>query len=320
VSKSTKSRQKRKPTVRGRGNPAKRTTVTRHRAGAVEWISGARLHTLPLAIAPVLIGSGAAVVGSGGLHPVRALLCMIVAVCLQIGANFSNDYSDGVRGTDDFRVGPLRLTASGSVKPRTVLTVGFAFFGVAALAGFVLIVLSGQWWLLAVGFGAILAAYFYAGGRWPYGYFGLGEVAVFIFFGLVATVGSTYVQAGITNDESWLGGTAAGCIACAVLMVNNIRDRVTDRAAGKRTLATLVGPVVAKALFCVLLLLPFGISAFLSLVYPFATFAMFGLLIALPACLITITAKSAQELALASKLASSTGLFYAVILGAAFAF
>ncbi len=320
MSQRTKSRQKRRSTTRARGNPAKRTSGAHRHAGVTAWIFGARPQTLPLAVSPVAIGSGAAVVASGGQHPGRALLCLIVAVCLQIGANYSNDYSDGIRGTDTHRVGPLRLTASGSANPRTVLTVAMAFFGVAGLAGLALIILSGQWWLLVVGVAAILAAYYYAGGRRPYGYFALGEVAVFLFFGLVATIGSTYVQAGRTNDESVLGGIALGLIASAVLMVNNMRDSETDRAAGKRTLSTLVGPGFSKVLFCVFMLVPFGISTLFSIAYSFATFALFGLLIAVPACLIAVTATSARELALVSRLAVGTSIFYALVLGAAFAF
>jgi 1,4-dihydroxy-2-naphthoate polyprenyltransferase len=287
-----------------------------------DWIAGARLRTLPLAIAPVLLGTGAAIVASGPgvYHWVRALLALAVALGLQIGVNYANDYSDGIRGTDKYRVGPARLTGSGKAKPRDVLTVALVFFGLAAVAGLILVILTQQWWLLAVGAVAILAAWFYTGGRHPYGYYGLGELVVFVFFGLVATAGTTYVQVGLVNVESWLSGVGIGLIACAVLMVNNIRDIVPDKAAGKRTLAVLIGNTASRVTYCVLLLLPFLIVLFFSLFYPAAALTFFALLMAIPACLITVTAKTSAELILALKLTSFTGLAYGILLGAAFAF
>lgn len=296
----------------------------RHQAPATagDWISGARLRTLPLAIAPVALGTGAAVVANGNGHwePVLAVLCLVVALTLQIGVNYANDYSDGIRGTDDHRVGPARLTGSGAAVAKQVLAVSLAFFGLAALAGLAIVVLTGQWWLLAVGAAAIAAAWFYTGGKRPYGYYGLGELFVFVFFGLVATCGSTWVQAGTVNTESWLSAVAIGLVSCAVLMVNNLRDIVPDSAAGKRTLAVLVGPTAGRVLFCVFLLVPFLIAGFFSLLYPLAPLTFFALLLALPACLITVTAKTPAELVLALKLTSFTGLGYGLFLGAAFAF
>nr|WP_231727706.1 MULTISPECIES: 1,4-dihydroxy-2-naphthoate polyprenyltransferase [unclassified Rathayibacter] len=289
-------------------------------AGVREWIGGARLRTLPLAIAPVLIGTGATQVTDEGWHWVRALLCLAVALALQIGVNYANDYSDGVRGTDANRVGPSRLTGSGAAKPKTVLTVALVFFGLAGLAGLALTVLSGFWWLLIVGAAAIAAAWFYTGGRRPYGYLGLGEVFVFVFFGLVATVGTTFVQIGRTNQESWLGAVAAGLFACAVLMVNNIRDIPTDRLSGKRTLAVLTGPTVSRAIYSAFVLVPFAIAVILALFYPLAWLTLFVLLAILPAILITLTARTAKELILALQLTSLGGLAYAAILGAALAF
>lgn len=299
------------------GNPQR---VQVKPAGPREWIGGARLRTLPLAIAPVLIGTGATQVSEGGWHWVRALLCLVVALALQIGVNYANDYSDGIRGTDKNRVGPSRLTGSGAAKPKQVLTVALVFFGIAGVAGIVLTVLSAQWWLLLVGAAAIAAAWFYTGGKRPYGYSGLGEFFVFVFFGLVATVGTTFVQIGSVNQEAWLGGTAAGLFACAVLMVNNIRDIPSDRASGKRTLAVRVGPSVAKALFSAFTIVPFGISTILALFYPIAWLDYFVLLAVLPAILITLTAKTAKELILALQLTSLSGLAYALILAAALAF
>ena len=295
--------------------------VVVRKATARDWIGGARLRTLPLAIAPVAIGTGAAhLLSDGGWHWVRALLALAVAVFLQIGVNFANDYSDGVRGTDKNRVGPSRLTGSGAARPRTVLVVALLFFGLGGLAGLALTITSGYYWLLAVGAVCIVAAYFYTGGKRPYGYNGLGEIFVFVFFGLVATAGTTFTQVGTVNIESWLGGVAAGLFACAVLMVNNLRDIVPDKASGKRTLAVLIGNLPGRIVFCVLLLVPFLIAAFFALFYPLAWFVLFVLLLALPACLITLTAKTAAELVLALKLTSFSALLYGLLLGAAFAF
>lgn len=314
------------------GNPAKRNAPTSRGqaparptparpATASDWVSGARLRTLPLAVAPVALGTAAAIVASGPgvYHWVRALLALMVAVCLQIGVNYANDYSDGVRGTDANRVGPARLTGGGSARPRMVLSVALAFFALAALAGLTLVVLSGQWWLLLVGAAAIVAAWFYTGGRRPYGYFGLGEVFVFVFFGLVATLGTTYVQVGTVNVESWLGGVAIGLLACAVLMVNNLRDLETDRSAGKRTLAVRIGNTAARVVYCVFLAVPFLIAGFFGLFYPLAWFSFFVLFLAVPAGLITVTATTAKELVLALKLTSLAALAYGVLLALAFA-
>ena len=291
-------------------------------ATTADWIAGARLRTLPLAIAPVLIGVGAAKVaeGPGIWHPVRSLLCLAVAILLQIGVNYANDYSDGVRGTDQFRVGPSRLTGSGRAAPRAVLTVALVFFGLAAVAGLILVILTQYWWVLLVGAAAIAAAWFYTGGKRPFGYYGLGEVFVFIFFGLVATAGTTYMLAGTVNQEAWYGAVIAGLIACAVLMVNNIRDSAADKQAGKRTLAVLLGRIASRILFCVLLLAPFGILAVLAVFYPFAWFGMFALLAALPACVIVLFGRSPRELVTALQLTSIAGLLVGLALGAAYAF
>jgi 1,4-dihydroxy-2-naphthoate octaprenyltransferase len=291
-------------------------------ATASDWIAGARLRTLPLAIAPVIIGVGAAKVadGAGIWHPVRALLCLAVAVFLQIGVNYANDYSDGVRGTDQFRVGPSRLTGSGRAAPKRVLTVALIFFGLGALAGLALVVLTQHWWVLIIGAAAIAAAWFYTGGKRPYGYFGLGEVFVFLFFGVVATAGTTYMLAGVVNQEAWFGSVIAGLIACAVLMVNNIRDIEPDKAARKRTLAVLLGNVASRIVFCVFLLVPFGILGVLAIFYPIAWLGFFALLAALPACVITLFAKTPRELVTALQLTSLTGLLVAIALGAAYIF
>ncbi|GLI26862.1 1,4-dihydroxy-2-naphthoate octaprenyltransferase [Agromyces rhizosphaerae] len=316
-----------RPKTYGRsGNPAKSGSTNRpappqRRATFSDWVAGARLRTLPLAISPVVAGTGAGIVAiaDGPWHPIRAVLALIVALALQVGVNYANDYSDGVRGTDAHRVGPARLTGSGLAKPRQVLIAALASFGVAAVAGLVLVVLTQQWWLLAVGAVAIVAAWFYTGGKHPYGYYGLGELFVFVFFGVVATAGSAYVQALTVNLEAWVTGAGLGLIACAVLMANNLRDVGPDRAAGKRTLAVLVGKVFGRVLFAVFLLVPFLAVAFLALFYPPAWLVFFALLAALPAVLIVSTARTSRELIIALQLASATSLLYGVGLGLAFA-
>lgn len=308
------------------GNPARAAAGTPSAkavrpATAADWVAGARLRTLPLAIAPVALGTGAGIVAVADAewHPARALLALVVALALQIGVNYANDYSDGVRGTDDNRVGPARLTGSGAAKPRHVLAVALSFFALAALAGLALTVVTGAWWLLAVGAVAILAGWLYTGGKRPYGYYGLGELFVFVFFGVVATAGSAFVQALEVNLEAWLGGVGAGLLACAVLMANNLRDVEQDKIAGKRTLAVLVGPLAGRILFVVFALVPFGIAAFFALFYPTAWLVLFALLAALPACLIVLTAKTPRELITALQLTSLTALVYGVGLGLVFA-
>jgi 1,4-dihydroxy-2-naphthoate polyprenyltransferase len=216
-----------------------------------QWVSGARPRTLPAAISPVVAGTGAAAaVGSAVIS--RALLALVVALALQVGVNYANDYSDGTRGTDDNRVGPLRLVASGTATAQSVLTAAWAAFAVAGVAGLALVVLSGQWWLLAVGAVAIAAAWYYTGGSRPYGYRGLGELSVFVFFGLVAVVGTTYVQVGWVTASSVITGAAVGCLASALLVANNLRDAPTDAVTGKRTLAVFLGSRRTRILYLLL--------------------------------------------------------------------
>ena len=277
------------------------------------WVEGARLRTLPLAIAPVAIGAGAA-------DSVQAfdlsltLLALAVALFLQIGVNYANDYSDGIRGTDDYRVGPLRLTGSKSVKPEAVKLAAFGFFGLAALAGLAIVLITGLFWLIAVGAAAILAAWFYTGGKNPYGYAGAGELAVFVFFGLVATIGTTFIQVGFVEFNAVLGGIASGLFASGVLMVNNIRDIETDKLASKKTLAVMLGKKVATALFLAMIWLPFVILAFFVLLYPATLIGFLTLLLVVPATVIVLTAKTAKELILVLKLTSFASLAYALSL------
>jgi 1,4-dihydroxy-2-naphthoate octaprenyltransferase len=277
------------------------------------WIEGARLRTLPLAIAPVAIGAGAAD-AMQRFDLLLSALALGVALFLQIGVNFANDYSDGIRGTDDKRVGPLRLTGSKSVKPESVKTAAMLFFILAAASGFEIVVITGQWWLIAVGLLSIVAAWFYTGGKNPYGYAGFGEIAVFVFFGLVATIGTAYVQIGFVEINSVLGGIAAGSFAAAVLMVNNIRDIETDKIASKKTLAVRMGAKWAKRLFIFMIWFPFVILFYFTLFYPASFLAYGALFLVAPATLIVLTAKTAKELILVLKLTSFAALTYALLL------
>lgn len=220
-------------------------------ATLADWVEGARPRTLPAAIAPVLAGSAVAL-HEDGFDLVLATLALVVSLALQVGVNYANDYSDGIRGTDADRVGPMRLVGSGAAEPGRVKAAAFASFGVAALAGLAVVAISGQWWLLAVGAAAIAAAWFYTGGRRPYGYLGLGELFVFVFFGLVAVGGTVYIQLGSVPAAGWWAAIAIGALACAILVANNLRDRAGDLLAGKRTLATRLGDQRTRWFFAAL--------------------------------------------------------------------
>ena len=217
-----------------------------------DWIAGARPRTLPAAVVPVAVGAGAAI-GTDGTDVVwwRVLVALAVSLLLQIGVNYANDYSDGVRGTDDARVGPMRLVATGTASPSAVKQAALLCLGLSAVLGLVLAV-STSWWLLAVGAAAILAAWGYTGGPRPYGYLGLGEVFVFTFFGLVATIGTTYVAIEEVPAVAWPAACGVGLLACALLVVNNLRDIPTDTDSGKRTLAVRIGARSTRWLYVAL--------------------------------------------------------------------
>jgi len=245
-----------------------------------EWLAGTRPRTLPAAVVPVLIGSGVAL-GYGRFSWWRALLALVVALALQVGVNFANDYSDGIRGSDERRVGPVRLVAAGLAPPRQVLSAAFGCFVVAGVAGLALAAVT-SWWLVAVGAACIAAAWFYTGGPKPYGYSGLGEVFVFLCFGVVAVAGTAYVQ---MKALSWLGLAAAvpaGLLACALLMVNNLRDIGTDTVAGKRTLAVVLGDARSRWGYVLTLLVPFGVAALLAFFRPFTLLTALALPLARP--------------------------------------
>jgi 1,4-dihydroxy-2-naphthoate octaprenyltransferase len=215
-----------------------------------EWISGARLRTLPAAIAPVIVGTSLA-----APEPIwsNALLALLVALSLQVGVNFSNDYSDGIRGTDTDRVGPMRLVGSGAAKPKHVLTAALTFFALAGCVGLIL-ALRTSLWLILVGALSILAAWGYTGGKRPYGYRALGEISVFLFFGVVAVLGTYFAQSGEITALSIVASIPVGAQACAILVLNNLRDRNKDSESGKRTLAVVMGEKGTRIFFALLVI------------------------------------------------------------------
>ena len=241
------------------------------------WIKGARPRTLPAAIAPVVVGAACVNVEvSSTAVWSNAIFALIVSLALQVAVNYANDYSDGVRGTDDKRVGPLRLVGSGAKTASAVKRAAFLSFGVAAIFGLILALLTSLW-LLMVGAFCILAGWFYTGGKKPYGYFGLGEVFVFVFFGLVATTGTTFVIIEKLTITSFIASLVVGALACALLAVNNLRDIDGDTLAGKRTLAVRLGDKKARSFFISLFVLALLAILVLALSYPLALFGLVGL-------------------------------------------
>lgn len=238
-----------------------------------EWIEGARPRTLPNAIAPVVAGVGAAI-ALDAFSWWRSLLALLVSLSLIIGVNFSNDYSDGVRGTDEHRVGPLRLVGSGTADPKAVLRAALGCLGLAGVLGLLLVALTGYWWLLAMGALCVLGAWFYTGGKKPYGYYGFGEIAVFVFFGLAAVLGTTYVQAGRVSWAALGCAVAVGCFSMGVLTANNLRDIPTDIESGKRTLATRLGDQGTRRMYLTLVALPYVVTVLLGIWHPLSLIAL----------------------------------------------
>ena len=216
-----------------------------------KWVAGARPKTLPAAIAPVAVGTALA---GTDFDPILALLALLVSLSLQVGVNYANDYSDGVKGTDDNRIGPMRLVASGAAPAHQVKIAAYLALGFGAIFGLIL-ALQTSLWLVAIGALAIAAAWGYTGGKNPYGYFGFGELSVFVFFGLVATMGTYFAQTGELTLNSLLVAIPMGCLSCALLAINNLRDRAADELVGKRTLAVRLGDASARRAFIALLLI-----------------------------------------------------------------
>ena len=249
-------------------------------ATPAQWLAGARPRTLPAALAPVLVGTGAAVALDGfRLGP--ALLALLVALALQVGVNYANDYSDGKRGTADVRVGPMRLVGSKAATPRQVLVAAMLAFAVAGLAGLALAAVS-SWWMVAVGAVSILAAWTYTGGPIPYGYRALGEVFVFVFFGLVAVVGTAFGQTRSLDGLAFAAAVPIGLLSVALLMVNNLRDVHGDAAVGKRTLAVLLGEARTRTAYTGLLVVAFGCIVAIGVERPWALLGLLAAPLAVP--------------------------------------
>lgn len=235
-----------------------------------KWIIGARVKTLPAAISPVLVGTALA----EEVNWINALLALLVSLSLQISVNFANDFSDGIRGTDTNRVGPIRLVGSGLASAKSVKQAMFISFGIAAISG-LLLALQTSYWLILVGAISILAAWSYTGGKKPYGYLGFGEISVFIFFGLVATVGSYYVQSNQISARAVLLSIPVGALACAILVMNNLRDLPLDKQAGKRTFAVRIGDTKTRYFYVLLLITAQLISTY---AYTFNSYALLTLI------------------------------------------
>ncbi|GAB2633460.1 1,4-dihydroxy-2-naphthoate polyprenyltransferase [Kribbella swartbergensis] len=283
-------------------------------ATPAQWIEGARPRTLPAAIAPVLVGTGAAAYLDGFVWW-KALLALGVALALQIGVNYANDYSDGIRGTDENRVGPLRLVGSKVATPRQVKTAAFTCFGVGAALGVILCATS-NWWLLVAGAASLVGAWFYTGGKRPYGYRALGEVSVFVFFGLVAVLGTTYVQAETLSWTALAGAVAIGAIACALLVANNLRDIPTDTVTGKRTLAVVLGAARSRQLYAALIALALVLAVVSALATPWTLLALIALPLAIKSVKVVLSDAVGPALIPVLKTTGLTELLYATGLAA----
>ena len=287
-------------------------------ASFAQWVEGARPRTLPNAVAPVIAGTGAA----AWLDAVvwwKALLALVVSLALIVGVNYANDYSDGIRGTDDVRAGPLRLVGSRLATPRAVLTAAVVSLGVGAAAGLALAIVS-QPWLIAVGAACIAGAWLYTGGSKPYGYSGLGEVAVFVFFGLVAVLGTQYTQA---LRVDWVGAALAvgtGALSSAVLVANNLRDIPTDAESGKITLAVRLGDARTRLLYQALLALTFVLTLVLILATPWCAVGLVAAPLAVRAARPVRTGRGGRELIPVLRDTGLTMLVWSIAVALALAF
>ena len=281
-------------------------------ATAQQWFSASRPRTLPAAVAPVLVGTGAGF-ALGGFSWLRGGLALIVSLALQVGVNYSNDYSDGIRGTDADRVGPTRLVGSGLARPSSVKKAAFACFGIAGVAGLILAALT-SWWLLPVGLAAVAAAWFYTGGPKPYGYAGFGEIFVFVFFGLVAVLGTTYVQAGRISLTATAAAIGIGLLACALLMANNLRDVHTDQVSGKRTLAVLLGEPLSRRVFALTVAGAYLAVAVIGIRHPWCLIALLSVPLAIPPVRQVLVGARGRALVVVLGATARVEIVYAVLL------
>jgi 1,4-dihydroxy-2-naphthoate polyprenyltransferase len=278
-----------------------------------QWVEGARPRTLPAAVAPVLVGTGAAYAIDRS-DSAYALLALLVSLALQVGVNYANDYSDGIRGTDQERLGPVRLVGQGLARPDNVKLAAMLCFASAALLGLALVALSAAYWMLLVGAASIAAAWYYTGGKRPYGYVGLGEVFVFVFFGLVATLGTTYTQALSVSPASVAGAVGVGAIASAILVANNLRDIPTDQAHGKRTLAVRLGDKRTRTLYAALLAVALACVLAAAAIHQSALVAVLAFVLTVPLLRRVLGSSAGKDLI---PVLSGTGRFelvYAVLL------
>jgi len=288
------------------------TAGTAPRPTVTQWLAGARPRTLPAACSPVIAGTGLAVFEEG-FSWVAAILALVVSLALQVGVNYANDYSDGIRGADTVRVGPVRLVGSGLASPPLVKRAAFASFGVAGLAGLALVIMTQYWWLLVVGVACILAAWYYTGGKRPYGYIGLGEVFVFVFFGLVAVCGTVYVQVGRVSLATLLTGVWIGALACAILVTNNLRDIRGDTQVGKRTMATRLGDARTRLWYVILVALSALLIVIVALLTTWwALIGLAGLILIIPAVRVVMSKGSGPALIGVLKATSLTELVCAI--------
>jgi 1,4-dihydroxy-2-naphthoate octaprenyltransferase len=287
-------------------------------ASFAEWVEGARPRTLPNAVAPVIAGTGAAAWLDAAVWW-KAVLALVVSLALIVGVNYANDYSDGIRGTDDVRAGPLRLVGSRLATPRAVLTAAVVSLAVGATAGLVLAIVS-QPWLIAIGAACIAGAWLYTGGSKPYGYSGLGEVAVFVFFGLVAVLGTQYTQA---MRIDWVGAAlavATGALSSAVLVANNLRDIPTDKESGKITLAVRLGDARTRLLYQALLGLAFVLTLVLILATPWCAVGLVAAPLAVRAARPVRSGRGGKELIPVLRDTGLTMLVWSIAVALALAF
>jgi 1,4-dihydroxy-2-naphthoate octaprenyltransferase len=284
-------------------------------ATASQWIGGSRPRTLPAAFAPVIVGTGLAV-SAKSFNGWAALLALIVAVALQVGVNYSNDYSDGIRGTDEARVGPVRLVGQGLAPAGEVKRAAFLSFAVAMLAGLGLVLLTQKWWLLLVGLACVAAAWLYTGGKHPYGYLGLGEIFVFVFFGLVPVIGTFYVQALTVTTSSVIAACGVGFLSCAILVTNNLRDIPGDTVSGKRTLAVRLGESRTRALYLALVIGAAICVIVLTVTYSrSAVLALASFALAVTPVRIVMSGARGRDLIAALKGTGTLVLVYGIVLG-----